>query len=114
VEYRRAYEQDPKEVVQWLKTEYPEIRRKAKREHAEIHCGDEMELRSDHQAGRSYGRRGSTVRLQPDIDSHQPGPNGIYGIQEAVYCRRDDYVSPEVDSSSDDCDCFSCQPIVQN
>jgi len=28
---------------------------------AEIHWGDELGLRSDHQAGRSYGRRGQTL-----------------------------------------------------
>jgi transposase len=57
---RRAYEQDPAAVEQWLEEEYPGIARRAKREHAEIHWGDEMGLRSDHQAGRSYGPKGNT------------------------------------------------------
>src|SRR3989442_4563977 len=57
---RRAYEQNPAAVRRWLKKEYPAIRAQAKREKAEIHWGDEMGLRSDHQAGRSYGRRGQT------------------------------------------------------
>ncbi len=57
---RRAYEQDPKAVAQWLKVEYPGIRRQAWGEGAEIHWGDEMGLRSDHQTGRTYGRRGET------------------------------------------------------
>lgn len=57
---RRAYEQNPKAVKRWLKEEYPAIRRRAKRENAEIHWGDEMGVRSDHQAGRSWGRRGRT------------------------------------------------------
>ena len=57
---RRAYEQDPKAVKQWLETEYPEICRTAKREQAEIHWGSEMGVRSDYQAGRSYGRTGQT------------------------------------------------------
>src|SRR5947209_3946228 len=57
---RRAYEQNPTAVRKWLKKEYPAIRAQAKREKAEIHWGDEMGLRSDHQAGRSYGRRGQT------------------------------------------------------
>jgi len=57
---RRAYERDPQAVQRWLEQEYPAIRRRAKRENAEIHWGDEMGLRSDHQAGRSYGRRGRT------------------------------------------------------
>ena len=57
---RRAYEQDAEAVARWLKEEYPAIRRQAKREKAQIHWGDEMGLRSDHQAGRSYGLKGRT------------------------------------------------------
>lgn len=57
---RRAYEQDPKAVRQWLETEYPHIHTRAKREKAEIHWGDQSGLRSDHQVGRSYGKRGQT------------------------------------------------------
>ena len=57
---RRAYEQDPVAVKRWIEQEYPAIRARAKREGAEIHWGDEMDLRSDHQVGRSYGRRGQT------------------------------------------------------
>jgi len=57
---RRAYEQDPEAVRQWLKHEYPAIRRAAKQESAEIQWGDEMGMRSDHQAGRTWGRRGQT------------------------------------------------------
>ena len=57
---RRAYEQNPVAVKRWLNEAYPAIMKQAKREKAEIHWGDEMGLRSDHQAGRSYGRRGTT------------------------------------------------------
>jgi len=57
---RRAYERNPAAVARWLREEYPAIRRRAKAEGAEIHWADEMGLRSDHQAGRSYGRRGQT------------------------------------------------------
>ena len=57
---RRAYERDPEAVKRWLDEEYPTIKRQAKREYAEIHWGDEMGLRSDHQTGTSYGRRGRT------------------------------------------------------
>jgi transposase len=38
----------------------PAIRARARAEGAEIHWGDEMGLRSDHQAGRSWGKRGKT------------------------------------------------------
>jgi transposase len=57
---RRAWEQNPEEVEHWLKVEYPRVRAQAKAEKAQIHWGDEMGLRSDHQAGTSYGRKGQT------------------------------------------------------
>jgi transposase len=57
---RRAYEQDPVAVERWLKEEYPTIASRAKPENALIHWGDEMGLRSDHQTGTSYGKRGQT------------------------------------------------------
>jgi transposase len=57
---RRAYEQNPVAVRKWLAEEYPSIRAQARQFKAQIHWLDEMGLRSDHQAGRSYGRRGRT------------------------------------------------------
>ena len=57
---RRAYERDPAAVGRWLRESYPALRAQAKREKAEIHWGDEMGLRSDHQVGRSFSRRGRT------------------------------------------------------
>ena len=47
-------------VRKWLEEEYPAIRELARAARAHIHWLDEMGLRSDHQAGRSYGRRGET------------------------------------------------------
>jgi transposase len=57
---RRAYERDPLAVQRWLDQEYPAIEKQAQVENAEIHWGDQMGLRSDHQTGTSYGRRGQT------------------------------------------------------
>jgi len=57
---RRAYEQNPEAVKRWLEKDYPAIRRQARQERAQIHWGDEMGMRSDHQAGRSYGLKGHT------------------------------------------------------
>jgi transposase len=57
---RRAYEQNPEVVKHWLENDYPAIRRQARQEHAQIHWGDEMGMRSDHQAGRSYSPKGQT------------------------------------------------------
>jgi transposase len=57
---RRAYERDPVAVARWLQDEYPAIRRRAKAQKARVYWCDEMGLRSDHQAGRSYAPRGQT------------------------------------------------------
>lgn len=57
---RRAFEQDSEEVRQWLEQRYPSIRDHAKRVGAVIYWADEMGIRSDYAAGRSYGRRGRT------------------------------------------------------
>jgi len=57
---KKAYEQQPEAVKQWLDKEYPKIARKAALERAEIHWGDEMGVRSDDQIGRTYGKVGQT------------------------------------------------------
>jgi transposase len=57
---RRAWERDPEQVRRWLDVEYPRVRAKARSEGAQIHWGDEMGLRSDHQAGTSWAPRGRT------------------------------------------------------
>ncbi len=57
---RRAIEQDPMATKNWFETEYPFIKKQAKKESATIHWGDEMGLRSDHNAGRTYGLIGKT------------------------------------------------------
>ena len=57
---RRAYERDPVAVQRWLEEEYPAIVKQAQAQKGEIHWGDQMGLRSDHQTGTSYGRRGKT------------------------------------------------------
>lgn len=55
---RRAYEQKPKEVQQWIGCEYPELQRQAKAEGAVIYWADQLGIRSDYSAGRSYSKRG--------------------------------------------------------
>ena len=57
---RVAYERNPEAVARWLDEEYPAIGARAKRERARVYWGDEMGMRSDHQAGRSYALRGRT------------------------------------------------------
>lgn len=56
----RAYERNDERIRDWLKCEYPSLRRRAKRENAEIYWEDETGLRSDHLVGRSYSPRGET------------------------------------------------------
>jgi transposase len=57
---RVAYARNPEAVRQWLDERYPALRARAKRERARIYWGDEMGMRSDHQAGRSYAPKGKT------------------------------------------------------
>jgi transposase len=57
---RRAYERNDAAITRWLTQEYPAIARAAKRENAAIYWGDEMGMRSDHVAGRSFAPLGRT------------------------------------------------------
>lgn len=57
---KKAYQQQPEVVKEWLDKEYPRIARKAALEKAEIQWGDEMGVRSDDQIGRTYGKIGRT------------------------------------------------------
>src|SRR5882757_500421 len=56
----RALERDEALVQQWLKQEFPRIKALAQRENAEIYFGDAAHMRSDHHAGRTWGRKGET------------------------------------------------------
>ena len=62
---KRAYEQNPKAVQQWLETTYPAITAKAKQEKAEIHWGDETGVQNDAYNARGFAPKGKTpiVRL---------------------------------------------------
>jgi transposase len=62
---KRAYEQNPKAVQQWLETTYPVIAAKAKEEKAEIHWGDETGVQNDSYYARGFAPKGQTpiVRL---------------------------------------------------
>lgn len=64
---RKAYKQNPKAVKAWLNQEYPEIKKRARKETAEIHWGDETGLCNDSYHGRSYAPRGQTpaIKLHP-------------------------------------------------
>lgn len=57
---RRAWQQDPVAVQEWLQERFPRIKAAAKRRGAVVLWLDEMGIRSDDQVGRTYGRRGKT------------------------------------------------------
>ena len=52
----RGNQQNPEAVKQWLETDYPAIRRRAKREGAQIFFADEAGVRSDFHSGTTWGR----------------------------------------------------------
>jgi len=56
----RALQRDEALVQQWLKQDYPKIRALAQREKADIYFGDAAHMRSDHHAGRTWGKKGET------------------------------------------------------
>ena len=62
--YRRAYEQNPKMVKQWLEERYPAVVKRAKHEDAEIHWADETGLCNGSYYGRSYAPRGKTPAIR--------------------------------------------------
>jgi len=75
---KRAYEQNPKKVQQWLDEQYPKIKAQAKQEKAEIYWGDETGLRSDHQHGRGYAPKGQTPAVT--ISAKRTSSNMISAI----------------------------------
>lgn len=67
---RRAYEQRPTEVRQWVEQEYPVIAARARVEGVQIHWGDETGVRSDCQHGRSYAPKGKTPEIRLSASRH--------------------------------------------
>jgi transposase len=57
---KRAYEQSPEAVQNWLQGEYPAIEQRARAEGAQIHWGDETALVNTDVRGRSYAPAGRT------------------------------------------------------
>ncbi|MGH8354812.1 MAG: IS630 family transposase [Pseudomonas sp.] len=57
---KRAYEQSPAAVKEWLDTTYPEIAKRARSEGAEVHWGDETALVNTDVRGRSFAPKGQT------------------------------------------------------
>jgi len=61
---RRNYEQNPEAVRRWIQEEYPQIAKRAKKEGAEIHWGDETGVRNDCQHGRGFAPVGKTPMVR--------------------------------------------------
>jgi transposase len=57
---RRAYERDPEAIEHWVQTEYPALRRRAKKRGAAIFFLDEAGFSSEPNLGRTYGKKGET------------------------------------------------------
>lgn len=57
---RKAYEQCPEAVQDWLDEQYPEIEKRARSEGAEIHWGDETAVVNIDVRGRCYAPAGKT------------------------------------------------------
>lgn len=61
---KRAKERNSAAVDRWLKTDYPEIVRRAKKEKAEIYWGDETGVQNEANRVRGYGPKGMTPVLK--------------------------------------------------
>lgn len=57
---KQAFEQDPYKIKIWLEEAYPEIKKQAKREKAEIHWGDETNLNINTNYQKTYAPKGKT------------------------------------------------------
>jgi hypothetical protein len=57
---RYAYEREGGKVKEWLENTYPEIKRRAKVEKAEIYWGDETTVKVSDVRGRGYAPIGET------------------------------------------------------
>jgi len=61
---KKAYEQQPEKVKKWLKDEYPVIKKRSKKEKAEIQWCDETGFKSDSQVLKGYAPIGQTPILK--------------------------------------------------
>ena len=56
----KAYQQDEVLVLEWIAKDFPEIKRLARAENAEILFGDECSIRSDYHSGTTWAEKGKT------------------------------------------------------
>ena len=69
--YKKSVRTKPKGVQEWLDNSYPEIKKLAITEGAEIYWGDETGVQNDCQHSRGYAPRGQTpvVEINAQRDS---------------------------------------------
>jgi len=82
---KRAYEQSPKAVQEWLDEAYPVIKDRAKKEGAEIYWGDETGVRNDCQHSRGYAPKGKTPVI--DVNARRFSLNMISAINNRGHVR---------------------------
>jgi len=61
---RRAYQRDATEIQAWKEQNYPEKKKNAKKERAEIFWLDEASIRSDDPLMRTWGLKGQTPTVR--------------------------------------------------
>jgi transposase len=61
---RHARHQDPEEVQKWLDETYPELEKRAEKEHAEIFWCDETGASADSSNAKGYARVGESAKLE--------------------------------------------------
>lgn len=77
---KRAYEQSPIAVSNWLSSAYPAIAAKAKEEDAEINWSDETGVEADDYAGKGFAPKGRTPVVRLPGNSRRTRINMISAI----------------------------------
>lgn len=67
----RAYQQDQNHVEQWKEKDFPEIKKRAKKENAQIYFEDESSVRTDHYRGRTWGLKGKRPVVRSKWTKHK-------------------------------------------
>ena len=78
---RRAYERNDEEITKWKEEAYPEIKKSAKKQGAEIFWLDEASIRSDDPLMRTWGLKGQTPTV--NTSGQRQGINAISAISNS-------------------------------
>ena len=86
---KRAIEQQPAQVQQWLAVDYPAIAQRAKAEAALVHWADETAIRQDTAWVRGYAPAGCTPTLEHATKRPRPGITMISALTNQGLLRFD-------------------------